>query len=109
MIRPFILTPEKGARTSVYLATAPEVADVTGQYFVKCRVRTPSPAAQDEAAAVLLWSVSEELVDRAAGPRLEHRRLPHGPRPRPGPVLRCSPDGACPDQGRSNGHGGGHG
>ncbi len=69
VIRPFILTPEQGARTSVYLATAPEVADVTGQYFVKCRVRTPSPAAQDEAAAVLLWSVSEDLVDRAAGPR----------------------------------------
>lgn len=69
VIRPFILTPEQGARTSVYLATAPEVADVTGQYFVKCRVRTPSPPAQDEAAAVLLWSVSEDLVDRAAGPR----------------------------------------
>ena len=70
VIKPFILTPEQGARTSVYLATAPEVADVTGQYFVKCRVRTPSPAAQDEAAAVLLWSVSEDLVDRATpGPR----------------------------------------
>jgi NAD(P)-dependent dehydrogenase (short-subunit alcohol dehydrogenase family) len=69
VIRPFILTPEQGARTSVYLATAPEVADVTGKYFVRCRVRTPSPAAQDEAAAVLLWSVSEDLVDRAAGPR----------------------------------------
>jgi NAD(P)-dependent dehydrogenase (short-subunit alcohol dehydrogenase family) len=65
VIKPFILTPEKGARTSVYLASSPEVADVTGQYFVKCRARTPSPAARDEAAAALLWSVSEELVDRA--------------------------------------------
>ena len=37
VIKPFILTPEKGARTSVYLASSPEVADVTGQYFVKCR------------------------------------------------------------------------
>jgi NAD(P)-dependent dehydrogenase (short-subunit alcohol dehydrogenase family) len=69
-IKPFILTPEKGARTSVYLASSPEVADVTGQYFVKCRARTPSPAARDEAAAALLWSVSEELVERAdAGSR----------------------------------------
>ncbi len=66
VIKPFILTPEKGARTSVYLASSPEVAEVTGQYFVKCRPRTPSPAARDEAAATLLWSVSEELVDRAA-------------------------------------------
>ncbi len=65
IIKPFILTPEKGARTSVYLATSPDVADVTGQYFVKCQARTPSPAAQDVAAATLLWSVSEELVDRA--------------------------------------------
>jgi NAD(P)-dependent dehydrogenase (short-subunit alcohol dehydrogenase family) len=66
VIKPFILTPEKGARTSVYLASSPEVAEVTGQYFVKCRARTPAPSAQDEAAAALLWSVSEELVDRAA-------------------------------------------
>ena len=66
LIKPFILTPEKGARTSVYLASSPEVAGVTGQYFVKCRARTPSPAARDEAAAALLWSVSEELVDRAS-------------------------------------------
>ncbi len=66
LIKPFILTPEKGARTSVYLASSPEVADVTGGYFVKCRPRTPSAAAQDEAAATLLWSISEELVDQAA-------------------------------------------
>jgi NAD(P)-dependent dehydrogenase (short-subunit alcohol dehydrogenase family) len=64
IIKPFILTPEKGARTSVYLSSSPDVADVTGQYFVKCRARTPSPAAQDPAAAALLWSLSEEMVDR---------------------------------------------
>jgi NAD(P)-dependent dehydrogenase (short-subunit alcohol dehydrogenase family) len=65
VIKPFILTPEKGARTSVYLASSPHVDGVTGQYFVKCRPRTPSAAARDEAAAALLWSVSEELVDQA--------------------------------------------
>jgi NAD(P)-dependent dehydrogenase (short-subunit alcohol dehydrogenase family) len=67
VIKPFVLTAEQGARTSVYLATSPDVADVTGQYFVKCRTRTPSPAAQDEAAAALLWSLSEAMVDRPAG------------------------------------------
>jgi NAD(P)-dependent dehydrogenase (short-subunit alcohol dehydrogenase family) len=66
VIKPFILTPEKGARTSVYLASSPEVADVTGRYFIKCRPRNPSAAARDEDAAALLWSVSEELVDAAA-------------------------------------------
>lgn len=65
LIKPFILTPEKGARTSVYVASFPELANTTGQYFVKCRPRTPSPAARDEAAATLLWSISEQLVDEA--------------------------------------------
>ena len=65
VIKPFILTPAKGARTSVYVATSPDLAGGTGQYFGKCRVRTPSPAARDEAAAILLWSVSEELVGAA--------------------------------------------
>jgi NAD(P)-dependent dehydrogenase (short-subunit alcohol dehydrogenase family) len=65
VIKPFILTPEQGARTSVYLASSPEVAEVTGEYFIKCRPRTPSAAARDEKAAARLWSVSEELVARA--------------------------------------------
>jgi NAD(P)-dependent dehydrogenase (short-subunit alcohol dehydrogenase family) len=65
LIRPFILTPEQGARTSVYVASSPELDGVTGRYFVKSRPRTPSPAARDEAAAALLWSVSEQLVDDA--------------------------------------------
>ena len=34
---PGFLTPEKGARTSVYLASSPEVAQVSGQYFVRCQ------------------------------------------------------------------------
>src|SRR3989440_11859155 len=34
---PFLLTPEKGAQTTLYLATSPEVAGVTGKYFVKSR------------------------------------------------------------------------
>ncbi|MGH9079283.1 MAG: SDR family oxidoreductase [Acidimicrobiales bacterium] len=68
VIKPFVLTPAKGARTSVYLASSPEVADVTGRYFVKCRPRDPSVAARDEAAAARLWSVSEELVDRETHP-----------------------------------------
>jgi NAD(P)-dependent dehydrogenase (short-subunit alcohol dehydrogenase family) len=66
LIKPFVLTPEQGARTSVYLASSPEVAGVTGQYFVKCRPQTPSAPARDEAAAVLLWSISEELVGEAS-------------------------------------------
>jgi NAD(P)-dependent dehydrogenase (short-subunit alcohol dehydrogenase family) len=60
--RPFFLSPEKGSRTSVYLASSPEVDGVSGQYFVKCKSRTPRKWARDPEAARRLWQVSEELV-----------------------------------------------
>ena len=62
---PFFLSPAKGARTSVYLASSPEVEGISGEYFVKCKPRTPRRWAQDPAAARRLWQVSEELVGLA--------------------------------------------
>ncbi|RKG91763.1 SDR family oxidoreductase [Corallococcus terminator] len=59
---PFMISSEKGARTSVYLAASPEVAGVSGEYFIKCRKAKPSSAARDEALAERLWQVSEELT-----------------------------------------------
>jgi len=56
--KPFAISSEAGARTSVYLASSPDVEGVTGQYFYKCRVRKPSSAALDDAAAARLWDVS---------------------------------------------------
>ncbi len=58
----YFKTPEKGALTSVYLASSPEVEGVTGKYFVKYREAVPSKAARDAVAAKRLWEVSEELV-----------------------------------------------
>jgi NAD(P)-dependent dehydrogenase (short-subunit alcohol dehydrogenase family) len=58
----FFLSPEKGAATSVYLASSPEVEGVTGKYFVKSKVKQPTPAARDAAAARQLWEASERLV-----------------------------------------------
>ena len=66
LIRPFSLTPEQGARTVVYLASSPEVAEVSGAYFAKCKQKTPSANARDAEAAGRLWSVSEQLVTGAA-------------------------------------------
>jgi NAD(P)-dependent dehydrogenase (short-subunit alcohol dehydrogenase family) len=62
LARPFLLSPTEGAATSVYLATSPEVAGVTGKYFAKCRAVAPAPAATDAAAAARLWEISERLV-----------------------------------------------
>jgi NAD(P)-dependent dehydrogenase (short-subunit alcohol dehydrogenase family) len=59
---PFAISPEQGARTSVYLASSPEVDGVTGGYFYKCGPASTSRAAADDDAARRLWDVSEELV-----------------------------------------------
>ena len=58
----FMITPEEGARTSVYLASSPEVEGVTGQYFDKCAPKEPSRAALEVDAPARLWTVSEEMT-----------------------------------------------
>ncbi|HEV7447058.1 MAG TPA: SDR family oxidoreductase, partial [Steroidobacteraceae bacterium] len=58
------ISVEEGARTSVYLATAPEVEGLSGGYYVKCRLaelQTRAEAVSD-AVAERLWKVSEELA-----------------------------------------------
>jgi NAD(P)-dependent dehydrogenase (short-subunit alcohol dehydrogenase family) len=62
LFRPFMLSPAKGALTSVYLASSPEVANVTGKFFDKCREAATAPAAQDADAARRLWEISERLA-----------------------------------------------
>ena len=62
VIRVLARTPEEGARTQVYVASAPELEGVTGGYWAKSAPATPSPAALDDAAAARLWEASEQLV-----------------------------------------------
>jgi len=62
LAKPFEISAEAGARTSVYLASSPDVSDVSGQYFYKCRVAKPSNAALDDTAATHLWDVSAEMT-----------------------------------------------
>ena len=52
----------QGARTSVFLATAPEVTGVSGRYFVDCRETAVARNAQDERVAEGLWAESERLL-----------------------------------------------
>jgi NAD(P)-dependent dehydrogenase (short-subunit alcohol dehydrogenase family) len=56
------ISPEKGARTVIYLATAPDVKGVSGQYFFRQRAVPSSPASYDETAAKRLWQISLELT-----------------------------------------------
>jgi NAD(P)-dependent dehydrogenase (short-subunit alcohol dehydrogenase family) len=58
----FAISPEKGAETIVYLASSPEIASISGEYFYKCRPATPSKGARDDAAAGRLWMESSKLA-----------------------------------------------
>jgi NAD(P)-dependent dehydrogenase (short-subunit alcohol dehydrogenase family) len=57
---PFLITPEKGARTSIFLASSPDVQGVSGKYFDKCKEKRPSPEALVAGAPERLWAISEE-------------------------------------------------
>jgi NAD(P)-dependent dehydrogenase (short-subunit alcohol dehydrogenase family) len=62
---PFLRSPDRGARSLVWLARSEEAGRLTGAYVVDEKPATPSPAAQDDALAAELWRVSEELTTMA--------------------------------------------
>lgn len=59
---PFMLSPEKGAETVIYLASSPEVENISGKYFVKKKATLSSKESYDESIAKRLWQVSETLT-----------------------------------------------
>ncbi|HYL48778.1 MAG TPA: SDR family oxidoreductase [Stellaceae bacterium] len=59
------IPPADGAKTPVYLASAPEVANLSGLYFDKCAVREPSPEAQNDESAERLWRDSARMTGLA--------------------------------------------
>lgn len=58
----FLISSAKGADTAVWLATAPELAGVTGEYFVRRKKAKTSPSSQDPALAAWLWAYSEKAM-----------------------------------------------
>ena len=62
------ITPEAGARTSVCLATSPDVEGVTGGYYAKCKPAKISKNAADDVAARRLWDASDALLAAALEP-----------------------------------------
>jgi NAD(P)-dependent dehydrogenase (short-subunit alcohol dehydrogenase family) len=64
--RPFLLTNEEGARTSVHVASSPEAQGVTGKYFAKCRPVRSNAVSYDEASQRKLWSLSLEMIKTPA-------------------------------------------
>lgn len=67
LVQAFSITPERGALTSIYLASSPEVAGVSGVYFSNRRPAKAPAAANDPAMRQRLWRISAEqtgLSDR---------------------------------------------
>ena len=62
MARFFSIDPQDGAKTTVYLATAPELDKVSGLYFQKSKAKQPRKTARDDEAARKLWSLSEHQI-----------------------------------------------
>ena len=56
------ISPEEGAKTSIYLATSTDVEDVTGKYFVKSVISRSAPISYDESLQRQLWEESAKLV-----------------------------------------------
>jgi NAD(P)-dependent dehydrogenase (short-subunit alcohol dehydrogenase family) len=62
LMKPFMLTPAKGAETSIYLATSQEVEKTSGEYFVKKKPKKPAPEALRQDIANKLWEMSEKYT-----------------------------------------------
>jgi NAD(P)-dependent dehydrogenase (short-subunit alcohol dehydrogenase family) len=62
------ISPEAGAKTSIYLATSPEVEGVSGRYFVECREAAVAPTALDGGVGERLWALSERLTGHRFDP-----------------------------------------
>jgi retinol dehydrogenase 14 len=62
LLRPFMKSPERGADTAVYLASAAGADGVTGLYFADSKARKSHESTYDASAAARLWQVSADLV-----------------------------------------------
>jgi len=62
LLKVFAISPEEGAKTLIYLASSPQVATASGEYFYKCAPTTPTKGALDDDAARWLWRESVKLA-----------------------------------------------
>jgi NAD(P)-dependent dehydrogenase (short-subunit alcohol dehydrogenase family) len=60
--KPFLKTPEQGAKTIIYLASSDEVEGATGKYYANCKEKTSNKESYDLNVAQRLWEVSERLI-----------------------------------------------
>jgi retinol dehydrogenase-14 len=78
-LRRFMKTPAQGAATSINLASAPDLEQVSGRYFADSRPKKSARRSYDEAAAARLWQVSADLVGLTAIASTRRARHPQHP------------------------------
>jgi len=61
-MKPFGITPERGALTPIYCASSPQLAGVTGGFFVECAPARPNPLVEDEQLRLRLWKTTESML-----------------------------------------------
>ena len=64
VMKPFMLSAKRGADVSLYLATSPDVASVTGQYFVKSKPADSHPLSRDPKVMAGVWQWTEKTARR---------------------------------------------
>jgi len=69
LIKRFLLSPEQGAQTALYLATSPTVEGVSGKYFIHEKEAPSVPISYDELLQEQMWTISEELTGLAIATR----------------------------------------
>jgi hypothetical protein len=62
LLKPFMISPEKGAETPVFLATVPDPTPFHGGYVIRKALARPDPAALNSRLARRLWDESARLV-----------------------------------------------
>ena len=62
LMKPFMISANKGAKTSIYLASENNIEDLSGNYFINCKVKKPNVVTENSEIAKKLWEVSEKLV-----------------------------------------------
>ena len=76
-LRRFMKTPAEGAATSIYLASAPALEQVSGCFFADSKPKTSSKLSYDQATAARLWQVSADLVGLSPASQTPRRRPDH--------------------------------
>jgi len=59
------ISPEEGAKTMIYLASSPEVATISGEYFYECKPAMPTAEARNDQDAKRLWEISQQIAGLA--------------------------------------------